>query len=227
MRVVAVALDGVRLNAVARETRSEPLVADMADEAAARRILQDYRPNLIVLTAGASPVLRPIHLHSWETFTVNWLVDTKGTFVWLRDALLLPAAPGTHLIVTSSAAALHGSPLSGGYAGAKRMNWFLAEYAAGTAKRLGLGLRIHCLVPTLSPDTPIGHAASEAYAELAGVDVPTLLRRSGVPATPAIVGEAVASLHASPEKWEKTTYLLSGNGLAPAPEAPVVSRDTI
>jgi NAD(P)-dependent dehydrogenase (short-subunit alcohol dehydrogenase family) len=217
MRVMAVARNEDRLHAVAKETGAEPLVADMTDESAAWRILQDYRPNLVVLTAGASPLLRPIHLHTWDTFSANWLADTKGTFVWLRDALLLPAAPGSHFIVTSSAAALNGSPLSGGYAGAKRTNWFIAEYAAATAQKLGLGLRIHCIVPTLSPDTPIGHAASTAYAKLAGVDVPTLLRRAGPPATPAIVGEAVASLHASPEKWEKITYHLSGNGLAPMP----------
>lgn len=222
MRVVAVALDGDRLSSVAKETGAEPLVADMADESAAWRVLQDYRPNLVVLVAGASPLLRPIHLHTWETFSVNWLVDTKGTFVWLRDALLLPAAPGSHFIVTSSAAALRGSPLSGGYAGAKRMNWFLAEYAAATAQKLGLGLRIHCIIPTLSPDTPIGHAASTAYAKLAGVDVPTLLRKTGPPATPAIVGEAVASLHASPEKWDKVAYHLSGTGLAPVTEAALV-----
>ncbi len=216
MRVTAVAMDKDRVGEVARETGAEPLVADMTDESAAWHILRDYRPNLVVLVAGASPLLRPIHLHTWETFSLNWSVDTKGTFLWLRDALLLPAAPGTHIIVTSSAAALHGSPLSGGYAGAKRMNWFLAEYAAATAHNLGLGLRIHCIIPTLSPDTPIGKAASAAYAKLAGVDIPTLLRMAGPPTTPAIVGEAVVNLHASPEKWEKTTYHLSGDGLTPA-----------
>jgi len=216
MRVVAMALDAERLNVVASETGAEPLVGDMADESAAWRILEEYRPQLVVLTAGASPVLRPIHLHTWETFSANWFVDTKGTFAWLRNALLLPAPPGSHFIVTSSAAALHGSPLSGGYAGAKRMNWFLAEYVAAAAQKLGLGLRIHCIIPTLSPVTPIGRAASIAYAKLAGVDVPTLLGRTGPPATPAIVGEAVVSLHASPERWDRTTYHLNGDGLKPA-----------
>jgi NAD(P)-dependent dehydrogenase (short-subunit alcohol dehydrogenase family) len=215
MRVVAVALDVDRLSSVARETGAEALVADMADESAAWRILQDYRPNLVVLTAGASPLLRPIRFHTWETFSVNWSVDTKGTFVWLRNALLMPAAPGSHFIVTSSAAALRGSPLSGGYAGAKRTNWFLAEYAAAEAEKLGLGLRIHCIIPTLSPDTPIGRAASAAYAKLAGVDVETILRRAGPPTTPAIVGEAVVSLHGSPENWDKITYHLRGDGLTP------------
>jgi NAD(P)-dependent dehydrogenase (short-subunit alcohol dehydrogenase family) len=210
-RVVAVARDSTRLAALARETGAETVVADFADDLTAGHVLQEYRPDLVVLCAGASPLLRPIHLHTWRTFSETWEVDTKGTFIWLRDAMLLPLAAGGHVIVTSSAAALHGSPLSGGYAGAKRMNWFLAEYAAPEAAKLGI--RVHCLVPTLSPATPIGHAASQAYAKLSGVDVETLLQKVGPPSTPELFGDAVLRLHGSPEKWPSVTYRLSGNGL--------------
>jgi NAD(P)-dependent dehydrogenase (short-subunit alcohol dehydrogenase family) len=214
-RVIAVARDAPRLSKLAQETGAEIVVADFADELAAGKILQEYRPNLVVLCAGASPLLRPLHLHTWKTFSLNWEVDAKGTFVWLRDAMLLPLVAGSDIIVTSSTAALHGSPLSGGYAGAKRTIWFMAEYAAAEAAKVGI--RIHCVLPTLSPETPIGHAASEAYAKLAGVDVATLLRKVGPPSTPAIFGDAVVQLRESPEKWKKVTYQVTGNGLSELP----------
>jgi len=116
----------------------EQIVGDAADELTAARLLQELRPDLVVLCAGASPLLRPLHLHSWETFSLNWEVDAKATFVWLRNALLLPMKPGSHIIIISSMAAIGGSPLSGSYAGAKRMLWFMADYAAQEIARLKL-----------------------------------------------------------------------------------------
>src|SRR5438093_1324698 len=78
MRVIAVARDAARLAVVAKETGAEPVVADAADELAAGKILQEYRPDLVVLCAGASPLLRPIHHHTWKTFSLSWEVDTKS-----------------------------------------------------------------------------------------------------------------------------------------------------
>ena len=42
---------------------------------------------------------------------------------------------------------LNGSPLSGGYAGAKRMLWFMAKYANGVSEQKGLGIRFQAIVP--------------------------------------------------------------------------------
>src|SRR5579864_8116207 len=68
MRVVAVARDPARLDALAREVPGvETIAADAADEIAAGRIQQEVRPDVLVLCAGAAPLLRPIHLHTWET----------------------------------------------------------------------------------------------------------------------------------------------------------------
>jgi len=105
MRVVALARDGARLEVAAREMHAEYVAADVADASSAGRLLQEFQPDLLVLCAGASPLLRPFHLHTWETFSENWEVDAKATFVWLRDALLLPMKPGSHVIVVSSIAA--------------------------------------------------------------------------------------------------------------------------
>ena len=150
MRVVALARDAGRLEAAAREAGVEHMTGDATEETTAARTLQELRPNLVVLCAGARPLLRPLHLHTWETFALNWEVDTKATFVWLRNALLAPMKPGSHIVIVSSGAAIHGSVLSGGYAGAKRTQWFMAKYASLEAERNKLGLRIQCLLPMLS-----------------------------------------------------------------------------
>ena len=216
MRVCAVARDAARLDALAREVPGvQPIAADASDEIAAGRIQQEVRPDVLVLCAGAAPLLRPLHLHTWETFSLSWQVDTKMAFVWLRDALLLPMRPGGHIVVVSSGAALHGSPISGGYAGAKRTQWFLADYAAKESQRLGLGLRVHCLLPQLNPSTELGRAAIAAYAERVGVPIAEYEKRFSPPLTPAIMGQAVADLVADPERWPDLAYQVGGKGIAP------------
>jgi NAD(P)-dependent dehydrogenase (short-subunit alcohol dehydrogenase family) len=215
MRVIAVARGAASLEAAAKEMRVEHVAADVADELTAGRLMQDLRPDLIVLCAGASALLRPLHQHSWETFSQNWEVDTKATFVWLRNALLLPMKPGSHIVIVSSMAAVNGSPLSGSYAGAKRMQWMMADYASQEASRLKLGLRFHCLLPVLNPSTDLGRAAIAAYAERAGISVEHFTERLMPALTPAIIGEAVVDLHQNPGKWDHLAHRIGGDGLVP------------
>lgn len=203
----------VDLGATREAPGIESVVGDATDELMVGRLLQERRPDLVVLCAGASALLRPLHLHSWETFSQNWQVDAKAAFVWLRNALLLPMKPGGHLIIISSMAAIGGSPLSGSYAGAKRMLWFMADYAAQEIARLKLGLHIHCLLPVLNPNTDLGRAAVAAYAERAGISFEEFAKRLGPPLTPAIIGGAVVDLHAEPTKWDKLAYQIGGGGL--------------
>jgi NAD(P)-dependent dehydrogenase (short-subunit alcohol dehydrogenase family) len=217
VRVVAMARDTLRLEATARELGAEYLAGDAADEAIAARTLQQLRPDLVVLCAGASPLLRPLQLHTWETFSLNWEVDARATFVWLRNALLLPLRPGSHIVIVSSMAAVRGSPLSGGYAGAKRMQWMMAQYAAEEVGRLKLGIRIHCLLPMLNPSTDLGRAAIAAYAERAGTAADEFTKRMGPVLTPVIMGEAVAALFESPGNYPELAYQIGGAGLAPLP----------
>jgi len=68
---------------------------------------------------------------NWADFTATWETDVKAGFHWLQAALNLPLKPASRVVVGSSGAAEHGSPLSGGYAGAKRMLWLMARYANG------------------------------------------------------------------------------------------------
>ena len=216
VHVIALARDAAGLATLARECQgAESVLADAADELAAGRLLQGRQPDLVVLCAGASALLRPLHLHSWETFSQNWEVDAKSTFTWLRNALLLPMKPASHIIIVSSMAAINGSPLSGSYAGAKRMLWFMADYASQEVKKLNLNIHIHCLLPALNPNTDIGRAAIAAYAERAGVTVEEFARRLSPHLTPAIMGDAVVELYCNPTRWDKLAYQIGGGGLKP------------
>lgn len=216
LNVVVLARDSEGLTVLASELPNiDPVVADAANELTAGRLLQEKRPDLVVLCAGASTLLRPLHHHSWETFSQNWEVDAKSTFVWLRNALLLPMKLGSHIVIVSSMAAINGSPLSGSYAGAKRMLWLMADYAAQEVSRLKLGLRIHCLLPTLNPNTDLGHAAIAAYADRAGVSFDEFAKRLTPHLTPAIMGDAVVELYSNPSGWDKLAYQIGGAGLKP------------
>jgi 3-oxoacyl-[acyl-carrier protein] reductase len=116
-----------------RTIRAE--IADAGEAAVAARLLDRYEPEVVVLVAGASPHMRPLREQTWETFSVNWQTDVRIAFHWLRGALLKPLSPGSRVIVFSSGAAVNGSPLSGGYAGAKATQRFITAYAQDEAER--------------------------------------------------------------------------------------------
>jgi hypothetical protein len=84
---------------------------------------------------------------SWADFTVAWETDVKAGLYWLQAALNLPLKPGSRVLVGSSGAAVTGSPMSGGYGGAKRMLWFMAKYANGVSEQKNLGIRFQAIVP--------------------------------------------------------------------------------
>src|SRR5918996_6305353 len=118
----------------------QPEVADAADATVAGSLLDRYEPEAVILVAGASPYMRPLQQQTWETFSVNWQTDVRIAFHWLREALLKPLRPGSRVVVFSSGAALNGSPLSGGYAGAKATQRFITGYAQDEAERAGLDI---------------------------------------------------------------------------------------
>jgi NADP-dependent 3-hydroxy acid dehydrogenase YdfG len=169
-----------------------------------------------VLNAGAAPLTRPLHLHTWQTFSRNWDVDVQQVFHWTREALLRPLDPGSTVIALSSGAALRGSPMSGGYAGAKATIRFIAAYAAAESERAGLGIRFLSVLPQLTPATDLGAAGVAAYAARQGVAVSDYLESLGPPLTPDAAGQAVADLARDPAR-DKGGYLLTASGLTPAP----------
>jgi len=123
--------------------------------------------------------------------------------------------PGGHIVIVSSMAAINGSPLSGSHAGAKRTLWLMADYATQEVSREKLGLHIHCLLPTLNPNTDLGRAAVAAYAARAGVTTEEFAKRLAPHLTPAAMGDAIIKLHENPSLWDKVADRIGGDGLAP------------
>src|SRR6266568_6538382 len=72
--VVGVARDHDRLDEVKAELGESflPIAADASDPVVAGQLIDRFRPRVLVLNAGATPLTRPIQLHTWETFSRNW-----------------------------------------------------------------------------------------------------------------------------------------------------------
>jgi NADP-dependent 3-hydroxy acid dehydrogenase YdfG len=170
----------------------------------------------VALVAGAAPSLRPLQQHTWESFSKNWNTDVQLTFHWLREALLLPLGPGSRVIVMSSGAAIMGSPLSGGYAGAKATQRFMADYATQEARRGDLQITVSAVLPRLTPVTELGKAAASAYAARMGVSEDEYLQQLGKPVTPEIAGKAFLDLATGREAG--AAYMLTADGLQPLPD---------
>src|SRR6266545_4330726 len=85
----------------------------------------------VVAVARTGPALA-------ELATTSANIRTEIAFTWLREALLKPLPPGSRVVVVSSGAAINGSPASGGYAGSKATQRFIAGYAQDESRRAGL-----------------------------------------------------------------------------------------
>src|SRR5712671_3538861 len=184
-KVTVVARDQAALAAVKQRLGVAVISADVSEEGAAKRILADIRPEILVLNAGATPHMEPLDQVIWADFTAIWETDVKAGLYWLQAALNLPLKPGSRVLVGSSGAAQNGSPLSGGYGGAKRMLWFMAQYANGVAEQKGLGIRFQAIVPQqIIGGTGVGDEASNAYARAMGIKPEDFLARFGAPMPP-------------------------------------------
>ena len=189
------------------------VVADAADPVVAGSLIEQYRPDTLVLNAGAPPLMRPIQHQTWQAFSRTWDVDVQHAFHWIREALLLPLRPGSTVVTMSSGAAVAGSPLSGGYAGAKAAIRFITGYAGEESERAGLGIRFVSLLPKLTPATELGSMAVAAYARRAGLDVGEFLERLGPGLTAEGVGKTIVDLAGS-EEHGSGAYLLTPAGLS-------------
>lgn len=211
--VVGIARHEEALEAVREDlgTAFTPVAGDVMDETLAERVIAEYRPGLLVLNAGATPHVAPVHEQTWETFSRNWHVDTRQMFTWTRAALRAPLAPGSTVVAMSSGAALAGSPLSGGYASAKAAIRYLRGYGAQEAERAGLGIRFHTLLPQLTPATDLGRVGVAGYAARAGVDEDTFIADLQPILTPGQVAKAVVDIAQDPDSAPE--YRIGGDGL--------------
>ncbi|MFE0462681.1 SDR family oxidoreductase [Kitasatospora sp. NPDC058965] len=214
-RVLGLARGEADLLAVRAELgdRFTPLVGDATDEALAESVLREHRPTLLVLAAGAHPLMAPVQEQTWESFSTNWQTDTRHVFTWTTAALRRPLAPGGVVVSFSSGAVLGGSPLSGGYASAKAAVRFLRQYAAEEAQRAGLGLRFVSVLPQMTPGTGIGAVAIEGYAARAGVDETAFVAARQPILTPAQFAKALVEAVLDPDGAPE--YQGTGTGLQP------------
>src|ERR1700720_3030181 len=181
-KVTVVARDADALNAVRARLGVATIAADVTHETAAHRILGQVRPDILALNAGAKPPMGRLDQMSWADFTAPWEHDVKAGLHWLQAALNLPLKSGSRVLVVSSGAAVNGSPMSGGYGGAKRMLWFMAKYANGVSAQNGLDIRFQAIVPQqIIGGTGVGDAGAHAYARAMGVTTEQFLARFGAP----------------------------------------------
>jgi NAD(P)-dependent dehydrogenase (short-subunit alcohol dehydrogenase family) len=217
-QVLAVARQASSLAELVKETRGvDALALDAASEAAPGEILQRTKPDLLVICGGATPPVLPISKLSWAEFSVNWEVDAKMAFLFCREALRVPLEPGSVVVIISSGAGLGGSPISGGYAGAKRMQMFLAKYGQAESDRLKLGIRFVTLVPSrVMPETELGQAAVNGYAQYLGVAAEKFIENMGPRQSPADVAEAVLEIATKSPAEPGSIFTISADGIAAA-----------
>jgi NAD(P)-dependent dehydrogenase (short-subunit alcohol dehydrogenase family) len=211
--VTVLARDAGRLAEVERRLGVAVIAGDVTDRALAASAIREVRPTVLVLNAGSTPpVMAPIHEQTWENFTATWDSDVKAGLHWIQEAIRSPLARGSRVLIGSSGAAVGGSPMSGGYAGAKRMLWIMASYANGVAAELDLGIRFQALVPLqMIGETRRGREAAEAYAKRKGITPEAFLAGFGKPMAPRLVGEHVVTILTDARYDSGTAFGLKGD----------------
>lgn len=214
VHVVGVARDNAALEDLQHQLGScfTPIVADVTDDELATRLIAEHRPNILVLNAGATPHAATIQNQTWATFSENWKVDVRHVFEFTRAALLAPLEPGSTVVSVSSGAARQGSPMSGGYAGAKATVKFISAYAAAESERLSLGIRFVALLPKLTTATGLGATFVDSYADYEHADRETFRERLGQPLAAEQVADAVIHV-ADHDNKPAPAYLLTADGL--------------
>jgi NAD(P)-dependent dehydrogenase (short-subunit alcohol dehydrogenase family) len=188
---------------------------DATDPANVAALLAEADPDLVVVAAGTRPRMAPIDEQTWESFSAPWEVDVRIAFEVGRAALARPLRPGSTVVIVSSGAALAGSPLSGGYAGAKRTQMFVAAYLQRAADARGAGIRFVALAPRqLIAGTRIGEEAAAAYGAEAGESVEAYMaRRFPVALDADGVARSILAIAGGEEHREATLLAVTGAGI--------------
>lgn len=227
--VAATHAEGAQVLAVARQAeplaqladafpRVRVLALDATSDSAPAEVFATLSPDILVICGGAIPHTAPLEDHTWEQFSRNWQSDVKMSFLFSRAALTIALPAGATIMLISSGAAIGGSPLSGGYAGSKRTQMFIANYAQQEAERLHLDLRFLALAPGgMMPETDLGNVAVEAYASSAGLSATDFMQKRGASQTPEDVANAVVELAHHPRSREGNVFMISKRGIEVLP----------
>jgi NAD(P)-dependent dehydrogenase (short-subunit alcohol dehydrogenase family) len=215
-RVFAVGRRQAPLDAVSKAAgpgQVVPRAFDATDGPAMDRLIDEADPDLVVLSAGARARIAQVPEQTWDSFSAPWNTDVKIAFQVGQTALRRPLRPGSLVVMVSSGAGLGGSPLSGGYAGAKRMQMFLAGYLQRSADAARLGLRFLALVPKqLLAGTELGESVADAYAAQAGLPREKFMERFGAPLTAEQVADTILQIAGGELGRDGTILGLSGTG---------------
>jgi NAD(P)-dependent dehydrogenase (short-subunit alcohol dehydrogenase family) len=193
---------------------------DATDPAQVAALLAEADPDLVVVAAGARPLMAPIEAQTWESFSAPWDTDVRVAFEVGRAALARPLRRGSTVLIVSSGAGLNpgGSPMSGGYAGAKRTQMFLCHYLQRTADARDLGIRFVTVAPRqFLVGTAIGEAAAAAYGAEAGVSGEAYMQqRFPDPLDPDGVARAIVSIVSDADHRDPAVFDLTAAGLVAA-----------
>lgn len=212
--VLAVARQEAPLQKLAQDFPGvKTLQIDATEESAPEKVFGVLVPDILILCAGAFPPAAPLHELSWPEFSVNWDADVKIAFHFLKATLSRPLPAGTTVVLISSGAALAGSPNSGGYAGAKRTQMFMANYSQKESNRLGLALRFIAVAPRIMPDSDFGKHAIAGYSRYLAISEADFIRSMALPPTMSDTAMAVMQLIANPDQYKGKTFIVSGKGL--------------
>lgn len=223
-RVLAIARDRAALEDLKKQNpeRIDFLNGDGADAGFVQRVIAGENPDGVAIVMGATPEMRPIHEYSWEAYCEIWNNDVKATLHWLQGLIKKPMRQGGRVVVISSAAALRGSPLSGGYAPAKHAQRYICKYVREELEEMKRDLVVQCVLPQLNPHTDLGKVAVAAYAASCGEDPATFVqKRFGEKTlTPELAGAEMVRLFAAQSGSLRTEpeFLLNEAGLTPLPQ---------
>ncbi len=191
----------------------QTIAIDAAADGVAQSLMQEVAPDLLCLVGGNAPKMGAFHLQDWETFSESWATDVKISHSFLTAALTMPMARGGTIVTFSSGAGLSGSRLTGGYAGAKRMQHFLPEYAQREADLMALGLSIYSIIPKqLIEGSEIGETAAAAYADATDKSVAAFKNQWDRLMTPEMIAENVLDLITDESASKSKTFILTGSG---------------
>jgi hypothetical protein len=101
-------------------------------------------------------------------------------------------------------------PASGGYAGAKATQRFIAEYAQQESRRAGLDINVTTVMPRMTPFGEVGRQGIRAYAALSGQTDEEFVKQLGEPLTPELAGSALVDLVRADPATTAAGYLLTG-----------------
>jgi NAD(P)-dependent dehydrogenase (short-subunit alcohol dehydrogenase family) len=215
--VEALLARGARVTVVARDTASLAEVAklgatvragDASDAAVMDAVVAEAKPDVLILNAGATPILGSLDELDWDAFSSVWDNDVKAGLHGIQAALKAPLPAGSRVLIASSGAAMVGATLSGSYAGAKRMLWFMADDANDLAKERGLDIRFQALVPLqMIGDTAIVRNVCEGYGSRQGIGGAAFrAQKIPVPMSERVYGDYVADLLSSGQYADGVAY---------------------